>query len=129
VGQLLRKSESVLQYPMVDRDPLPFWSRGRITLLGDAAHLMYPTGANGASQAILDSEALACALGTSDDIALALIDYENKRRDAVYKLVLANRTREGEERAAAAMSLEERRFLMKKITQDYYEATKDARHI
>ena len=55
---LIRDAEQVLEYPMVDRDPLPYWTRGRITLLGDAAHPMYPRGSNGAGQAILDARAL-----------------------------------------------------------------------
>ena len=56
---LFRGVQTVYKYPMVDRDPLPRWDFGRVTLLGDAAHPMYPTGANGASQAILDARVLA----------------------------------------------------------------------
>ena len=51
VPQLIMKSERVWTYPMIDRDPLPKWTFGSMTLLGDAAHPMYPIGSNGASQA------------------------------------------------------------------------------
>jgi 2-polyprenyl-6-methoxyphenol hydroxylase-like FAD-dependent oxidoreductase len=53
---LIRGTESILEFPMVDQDPLPWWSQGRVTLLGDAAHPMYPRGSNGAGQAILDAQ-------------------------------------------------------------------------
>ena len=56
---LIRASGTFYEYPMCDRDPLPRWSFGRATLLGDAAHPMYPVGSNGASQAVLDARALA----------------------------------------------------------------------
>ena len=56
---LVKGAAAIYQYPMVDRDPLPTWDFGRITLLGDAAHPMYPVGSNGASQAILDARVLA----------------------------------------------------------------------
>ena len=59
VPGLIRDAEYVFEYPMVDRDPLPRWTIGRVTLLGDAAHPMYPIGSNGASQAILDARVLA----------------------------------------------------------------------
>ena len=72
------------------RDPLPAWTRGLITLLGDAAHPMYPIGSNGASQAILDAEALANALA-SRPIAEALLAYESERRPATSRIVLSNR--------------------------------------
>src|SRR5258708_32414501 len=62
VPEFLRGSEIVLEYPMVDKDPLPRWSFGRISLLGDAAHPMYPRGSNGAGQAILGARALAGCL-------------------------------------------------------------------
>ncbi len=58
VPEVIRKAHTILEFPMVDRDPLPRWSHGRITLLGDAAHPMYPIGSNGASQAIIDGEAI-----------------------------------------------------------------------
>jgi 2-polyprenyl-6-methoxyphenol hydroxylase-like FAD-dependent oxidoreductase len=91
VARLLRESDAVLEYPMVDRDPLPFWSRGRITLLGDAAHPMYPRGSNGAGQAILDARALAGCLRREPDVAAALKAYETARLEAAYRVVLMNR--------------------------------------
>jgi 2-polyprenyl-6-methoxyphenol hydroxylase-like FAD-dependent oxidoreductase len=69
---------------------LPQWTHGRITLLGDAAHPMYPIGSNGASQAILDAECLANALQHHEPME-ALQIYENERRPATAKIVLLNR--------------------------------------
>jgi 2-polyprenyl-6-methoxyphenol hydroxylase-like FAD-dependent oxidoreductase len=89
---MLRDADSILEYPMVDRDPLPWWSRGRITLLGDAAHPMYPRGSNGAGQAILDARTLAGCLARNSDTGKALQEYEQARRQAVNDLVLLNRT-------------------------------------
>ncbi|MGW0181786.1 FAD-dependent monooxygenase, partial [Nocardia sp. NPDC003345] len=91
IGALLAATETVLEYPMVDRDPLPRWSFGRITLLGDAAHPMYPIGSNGGSQAILDAVALAAALRDADDPAGGLAAYESARREPANAVVLANR--------------------------------------
>ena len=65
----LRAAELVLEYPMVDKDPLPAWSFGRVTLLGDAAHPMVPRGSNGAGQAILDARALAECLREDSEFA------------------------------------------------------------
>ena len=76
---------------MVDRDPLPRWSHGRITLLGDAAHPMYPIGSNGASQAILDARTLAHSLATASTIGEGLDRYESIRLPATAAVVLANR--------------------------------------
>ena len=76
---------------MVDQDPLPQWSFGRLTLLGDAAHPMYPRGANGAAQAILDCRALSDALVANTDPVVALKAYEAKRLPATSAVVLANR--------------------------------------
>ena len=76
---------------MCDRDPLPRWSHGRVTLLGDAAHPMYPIGSNGASQAILDAASLADALHECADEEQALARYEEERRETTAKIVLANR--------------------------------------
>lgn len=87
----------VFEYPMVDRDPVDCWTFGRMTLLGDAAHAMYPIGSNGASQAILDARTLAFHLATQPDVGVALAAYETERRPATTRLVLANRG-EGPER-------------------------------
>jgi 2-polyprenyl-6-methoxyphenol hydroxylase-like FAD-dependent oxidoreductase len=76
---------------MVDRDPLPRWSFGRVTLVGDAAHPMYPMGMNGGSQSIVDARVLAWALSQHDDPVRALEQYENLRREPLNQLVLANR--------------------------------------
>ena len=84
-------ADQILEYPMVDQDPLPRWSFGRLTLLGDAAHPMYPRGANGGAQAILDCRALSDALAAIADPVEALKVYEAKRLPATSEVVLANR--------------------------------------
>jgi 2-polyprenyl-6-methoxyphenol hydroxylase-like FAD-dependent oxidoreductase len=91
VTALMRSTATVLEYPMIDRDPLPAWGRGRVTLLGDAAHPMYPIGANGTSQAILDAEALALHLSGSSGMVERLAAYEADRRPKTSAVVLANR--------------------------------------
>ena len=77
---------------MVDQDPLPRWSFGRVTLLGDAAHPMVPRGSNGAGQAILDARALTSALLEHGDPVAALAAYEKQRLEATTRIVLTNRT-------------------------------------
>ncbi|MGC1280098.1 MAG: flavin-dependent oxidoreductase, partial [Xanthobacteraceae bacterium] len=91
VPQIIRDADRVYEYPMIDRDPLPRWSFGRITLLGDAAHPMYPIGANGASQAIRDGRALAAALAARGTAAECLANYEQERREATNQIVISNR--------------------------------------
>ncbi len=91
VPALIAGAEEVLRYPMVDRDPLPGWRRGNITLLGDAAHPMYPVGSNGASQAIIDARVLARELALQPSVEQALAAYEEQRRPATSAVVLANR--------------------------------------
>lgn len=92
VPRLLRASEMVLEFPMVDQNPLDRWSFGQVTLLGDAAHPMYPRGSNGAVQAILDADALANYLKDIDDPLAALNAYDADRRIATGNVVLMNRT-------------------------------------
>ncbi|BBY67338.1 FAD-dependent monooxygenase [Mycolicibacterium helvum] len=86
---LVTRTENIFAYPMVDRNPLPYWGVGRVTLLGDAAHPMYPVGANGGSQAIVDARVLA------DEYAVRGVDglrrYENQRRPETAEVVTANR--------------------------------------
>jgi 2-polyprenyl-6-methoxyphenol hydroxylase-like FAD-dependent oxidoreductase len=92
VPAFIRAADSVLEFPMVDQDPLPRWSFGRVTLLGDAAHPMVPRGSNGAGQAILDARALASALLENTDPVAALGLYEKQRLEATTRIVLTNRT-------------------------------------
>jgi 2-polyprenyl-6-methoxyphenol hydroxylase-like FAD-dependent oxidoreductase len=92
VPAFIRAADSVLEFPMVDQDPLPRWSFGRITLLGDAAHPMVPRGSNGAGQAILDARALTAALRQNADPVAALAAYEKQRLEATTRIVLTNRT-------------------------------------
>ena len=92
VPALIRAADSVLEFPMVDQDPLPRWSFGRVTLSGDAAHPMVPRGSNGAGQAILDARVLATALSENDDPVAALASYEKQRLEATTRVVLTNRT-------------------------------------
>ena len=92
IPQLFRDAEMILEYPMVDRDPVARWSFGRITLLGDAAHPMYPRGGNGAAQSILDADALANALVREPDAEAALLAYEKERLERTAKIVRTNRS-------------------------------------
>lgn len=87
---MIRSTAEIFEYPMCDRDPLPWWTQGRATLLGDAAHPMYPVGSNGASQAILDARCLADMLAAKP-VEQALADYEAVRRPATADIVTTNR--------------------------------------
>ncbi|KAK1757094.1 3-hydroxybenzoate 6-hydroxylase [Echria macrotheca] len=98
MAELIDSTENVFEFPMCDRDPVERWSFGRLTLLGDAAHAMYPIGSNGATQAIIDAETLAALLaekastwqqpGVVED---ALTAYQDIRLPAAAKIVMANR--------------------------------------
>ncbi|MRX45249.1 flavin-dependent oxidoreductase [Agromyces kandeliae] len=92
VPGLIAASDQVLEYPMVDRDPVDRWTWGTQTLLGDAAHAMYPIGSNGASQAILDARTVARELATTADASAALAAYEHARRPVTAALTLSNRS-------------------------------------
>ena len=91
VPGLIAGTPTILEYPMIDRDPLASWTSERVTLLGDAAHPMYPIGSNGASQAIIDARVLAYELGGGGDPVAALNAYERTRRPPTSALVYANR--------------------------------------
>jgi 2-polyprenyl-6-methoxyphenol hydroxylase-like FAD-dependent oxidoreductase len=86
-----RSNDGIFEFPMSDRNPLPKWTFGRVTLLGDAAHPMYPIGSNGASQAILDADALALALKREADVEKALLAYDAERVPTTSQVVLQNR--------------------------------------
>jgi 2-polyprenyl-6-methoxyphenol hydroxylase-like FAD-dependent oxidoreductase len=92
VPAMMRDTETVLEYPMVDQDPLDRWTFGRVTLMGDAAHPMVPRGSNGAGQAILDARSLRGHLTGSPDLPAALRAYEAERLPATTQVVLANRS-------------------------------------
>jgi 5-methylphenazine-1-carboxylate 1-monooxygenase len=92
IPRLIRSATEVLEYPMVDRDPLPEWSTRAVTLVGDAAHAMYPIGSNGASQAVLDARTLARALVSESSVSDALAAYEEQRRPLTTSVLLSNRT-------------------------------------
>lgn len=88
---LMRAGGVCFEYPMVDRDPLERWTHGRVTLMGDAAHPMYPIGSNGASQAIIDARVLTRAFIDHGVGQEALEAYEAERRPATTRIVVANR--------------------------------------
>ena len=92
IPALIEGAEAVLEFPMVDQDPLPRWSHGRATLLGDAAHPMVPRGSNGAGQSILDAVSLARCLSTGAPVETALRLYEGERLEATSAVVLQNRS-------------------------------------
>lgn len=92
VEDLIEPTEKVFEFPMCDREPVDRWSFGRMTLLGDAAHAMYPIGSNGATQAIIDAETLAsCIVEGEKDLVTALKKYEEIRLPPTAKIVYANR--------------------------------------
>jgi 2-polyprenyl-6-methoxyphenol hydroxylase-like FAD-dependent oxidoreductase len=91
VAALIREADQVLEYPMVDRDPVSRWTFGRVTLAGDAAHPMYPRGSNGAAQAAIDARTLADLLVQHTDPRDALTAYEAARREVTARIVRTNR--------------------------------------
>ncbi|SDS81629.1 flavin-dependent oxidoreductase [Bradyrhizobium canariense] len=91
VAQMIRESEQILEYPMVDKDPIETWTFDRITLAGDAAHPMYPRGSNGAAQSLIDARTLADALQRHSDARSALKAYEAARVTAAANVVRTNR--------------------------------------
>src|SRR5882724_10310889 len=91
LADIIAKSDFIFEYPMVDKDPLPRWTFGRVTLAGDAAHPMYPRGSNGSAQAVIDARTLADCLAVVGDPRDALAAYEAARREATGKVVRTNR--------------------------------------
>jgi 5-methylphenazine-1-carboxylate 1-monooxygenase len=91
VSSMITNATQIFEWPMVDRDPLPRWTHERVTLLGDAAHPMYPIGSNGATQAILDARAIADAFADASDPRIALQRYELQRRPMTTDIVRMNR--------------------------------------
>lgn len=92
VPALITGAQSIFEYPMVDKDPVPRWTFERVTLLGDAAHPMYPRGSNGSAQAIIDARVLAQQLATSPSAPAALAAYETLRLAPTARVVETNRT-------------------------------------
>ena len=88
---IIRASGDIYEFPMVDRDPLPRWTFGCTTLLGDAAHPMYPVGSNGATQGVIDARVIAFHLSSAPNVETALARYEEERREATARIVLMNR--------------------------------------
>src|SRR5215469_6312748 len=91
VAELIRTADQILEYPMVDKDPIERWTFGRVTLAGDAAHPMYPRGSNGAAQAAIDARTLAEFLKKKTDPREALTAYEAARVGSAAKVVRTNR--------------------------------------
>lgn len=92
VPQLIASAPQVMEYPMVDRDPLPRWTHGRMTLMGDAAHPAYPVGSNGASQAVVDARLIGAAFQQYGITQTALETFEAKVRPMMAQVVAANRS-------------------------------------
>jgi len=116
---MLAGSDSVLRQAMVDRPPLPWWGKGRVTLLGDSAHLMYPVGAHGGSQAIVDGFELADTLAASTDLVQGLRDYEIRRQAPTSSIAQANRDRDAAERSLAAAAGADKAAEIDRITRTY----------
>jgi 2-polyprenyl-6-methoxyphenol hydroxylase-like FAD-dependent oxidoreductase len=91
VAALIRNSDVIFEYPMVDKDPIARWTFGRVTFVGDAAHPMYPRGSNGSAQAVIDARTLAELLAKGGDPRAALKEYEAIRTEPTAKVVRTNR--------------------------------------
>jgi len=91
IPAMLRGAPEVFEYPMIDREPVPTWVDGNVALLGDAAHVMYPTGSNGASQAIMDARVLGAAMVEHGVSGKALRAYDTQLCAEMSQLVLRNR--------------------------------------
>ncbi|MBI1203903.1 MAG: flavin-dependent oxidoreductase [Rhodopseudomonas sp.] len=91
VAQMIKDADQILEYPMVDKDPISQWTFGRVTLAGDAAHPMYPRGSNGAAQGAIDARTLADLLAGAADPRDALKAYEAARAEPAAKVVRTNR--------------------------------------
>ena len=91
VPEMIRAAGTILEYPMVDKDPVDRWTFGRVTFMGDAAHPMYPRGSNGAAQALIDARVLADELAKGGEPLAALAAYEKARLEATAKIVRTNR--------------------------------------
>jgi hypothetical protein len=91
VPAMLRGADAIFEYPMIDRDPVPTWVDGHVALLGDAAHVMYPTGSNGASQAIIDARVLGAAMLEHGVTPQALQAYDARLCSDISAVVLRNR--------------------------------------
>jgi 5-methylphenazine-1-carboxylate 1-monooxygenase len=91
VADMIKNADFILEYPMVDKDPIERWTFGRVTLAGDAAHPMYPRGSNGAAQAAIDARTLADCLAAERDVPAALKKYEAARAAVAAKIVRTNR--------------------------------------
>lgn len=89
---LIEGADEVLEYPMVDRDPIDKWTHGRVTLMGDAAHAAYPIGSNGAGSAIQDARRLGAAFLTDGLTTAAFEAYEADMRPVTSAVTLANRS-------------------------------------
>jgi 2-polyprenyl-6-methoxyphenol hydroxylase-like FAD-dependent oxidoreductase len=105
VPALVEATDDIFEFPLVDRDPVQQWSFGRVTLIGDAAHPMQPTGSQAGSQAIIDARMLSASLASTDDPVEALANYDAVRRPAMNEITLRNRQFGPE----AAMQLAEER--------------------
>jgi 5-methylphenazine-1-carboxylate 1-monooxygenase len=92
VPRLITTAQQIFEYPMVDKDPVPRWTFGRVTLLGDAAHPMYPRGSNGSAQALIDASSLADELTSAKEPEAALQAYEKRRIELTARIVQTNRT-------------------------------------
>lgn len=91
IQKLYKNAISVHKFPMIDRNPIPKWSFGRVTLMGDAAHAMYPNGSNGVSQGVLDAMTFSDLISDNSDIPAVLTAYEEARREVTTRISLTNR--------------------------------------
>lgn len=113
IPELIKGSTRMLKLSIFDIQSLPTWHKGRIVLIGDAAHAVSPNAGQGASMALEDAMYLAKMLRDKDDYEQAFTSFQNDRKDRVEGIVAEGRRRGGDKKTASPLQVVIRNAFMK----------------